>query len=118
MRIASLKMQRPCSIILLLTATSLAFLVFSACALAQDPARHGRALLEEFCADCHAIGKTGKSPLRGALPFRILGRSFDLDQFARRLERGISAGHPDMPEFKFSEADARDASAYLRSIQQ
>jgi len=110
-------MQRPRSIILLPTASSLAFLVFSACALAQDPARHGRTLLKEFCADCHAIGKTGKSPLRGAPPFRILGRSFDLDQFARQLERGISAGHPDMPEFKFDADDVGAIIAYLKSIQ-
>ena len=118
MRIARFKMQRPRSIISLLIASLLALVVFVTAMQAQDPARHGRALLKEFCADCHAIGKAGKSPLRGALPFRILGRSFDLDQFARRLERGISAGHPDMPEFKFNEDDAHDASAYLRSIQQ
>jgi cytochrome c1 len=29
----------------------------------------------------------------------------------------MSSNHPDMPEFKFSEQDARDVAAYLRSIQ-
>ena len=42
--------------------------------------------------------------MRGALPFRQLGRSFDMDQFAQDLRRGILSGHPDMPEFKFNES--------------
>ena len=94
------------------------FLGFCHAACAQEPARQGRALLQQFCAPCHAIGKTGRSRHAGAPPFRYLGRSYDLDQFPRMLERGISSGHPDMPEFKFSEDDAKAVQAYLRSIQQ
>lgn len=93
-------------------------LALSATAFAQDPARRGRALLTEFCARCHSIGKTGRSPHVGAPPFRTLGRSFDLDQLPRRLERGISSGHPDMPEFKFGEDDARAVRTYLYTIQE
>jgi cytochrome c len=111
-------MHRSLTTISPLIGSLLALLILSSFARAQDPARHGRALLREFCASCHAIGKTGKSPHRGAPPFRTLGRSFDLDQFPRLLERGIKSTHPDMPEFKFSEDDARAVSAYLRSIQQ
>jgi mono/diheme cytochrome c family protein len=96
----------------------LAFLALSHAIKAQDPARHGRALVKEYCASCHAIGRTGKSRHVGAPPFRTLGRSFDLDQFARVLERGISSGHPDMPEFKFSEEDAVAVRTYLLTIQQ
>jgi mono/diheme cytochrome c family protein len=96
---------------------SLLFLLMFGPAQAQDPARHGRALLKEFCARCHAIGAHGRSPHREAVPFRYLGRSFDLDEFPRALERGISSAHPDMPIFKFSEQDARDVRDYLRTIQ-
>jgi cytochrome c len=85
---------------------------------AQDPVRQGRALVKKFCSSCHAIETADKSAHPGAPPFRALGRSFDLDQFPRVLQRGISSGHPDMPEFKFSEDDARAVSAYLRTIQQ
>jgi cytochrome c len=111
------EMQRPLTSIVPLIAPVLAFIQLGSAALAQDPARHGRALLKEFCGNCHAIGKTGASRMRCALPFRSLGRSFDLDHFTRQLERGIASGHPAMPEFKFSEDDARAASAYLQSIQ-
>ena len=85
-------------------------------ARAQDPAEHGRALLRDNCARCHAIGKTGASPLKGAPPFRIIGQSYDLDRFARYLRRGIASSHPDMPEFRFSADDA--VVAYLRTIQE
>ena len=107
-------MQRPLRLLVPLIALSLAL---AGAALAQDPARRGRAILKEFCADCHAIGKTGKSRQEGALPLRELSRSYDLDKFPRVLERGISSGHPAMPEFKFKGRDARAVSAYLRSIQ-
>jgi cytochrome c len=110
-------MHRPLTIILPLIASLLALSILGSAAQAQDPARRGRALLKEFCASCHAIGKTGRSPMRSAVPFRTLSRSFDLDEFPRLLRRGISSSHPTMPEFKFSEDDARAVAAYLRSIQ-
>ena len=96
----------------------LMFVVFAATANAQNPEHRGRAVVMEFCARCHAVGKTGNSPHASAPPFRTLGRSFDLDQFPRVLERGISSGHPDMPEFKLNTDDALAVSAYLRTIQQ
>ena len=86
-------------------------------AQARDSVRHGRTLVKEFCARCHATGHRGESPLAGAPPFRMIGRSYDLDRFAQRLRRGISSDHPDMPEFKFGRVDSEDVQAYLRSIQ-
>lgn len=101
----------------LLAAPALALVLAAPPAKAQDPARHGRALVKEFCASCHAIGRSGKSPNAAAPPLRSIGRSYDLDGIAERLQLGISSGHPDMPEFIFDRADARAVQAYLRSIQ-
>jgi len=117
-RIANAKMQRLPTIILLLIASLLALSMLDTIAQAQDPARHGRTLLKEYCGRCHAIGRSGNSPMRSALPFRALGRSFDPDQFQRLLRRGVSSSHPAMPEFKFSDDDAHAAAAYLRSVQE
>jgi mono/diheme cytochrome c family protein len=89
-----------------------------ASAMAQEPAQRGRALLQQFCAPCHAIGKTGASPHADAPPLRKIGSTFDLDTLPQVLERGISSGHPDMPEFKFNEQAAHDVRAYLRTIQE
>ena len=83
-----------------------------------DPAAHGLLLVRQNCSACHAVGRRGASPHRAAPPFRILGRSFDLDVFPQRLMRGLSAMHPDMPEIRFTEDDARDVRAYLRAIQE
>jgi mono/diheme cytochrome c family protein len=83
-----------------------------------DPVEHGRMLVEQNCSACHAVGLRGSSPHRAAPPFRILGRSFDLDEFPQRLVRGLSATHPDMPEIKFTEDDARAVRNYLRTIQE
>jgi len=87
-------------------------------AWAQDPVSRGQALVAEFCGRCHAVGTRGKSRHPDAPPFRTLGRKIDLDEFPRALERGISSGHPDMPDFKFSTEDARAVRAYLRVIQE
>jgi cytochrome c len=105
-----------------LIAALLALLVLGATAQAQteseNPIAHGRALVEEFCGSCHAIGKTGKSPHDDAPPLRRMSRTFDLDQFPRTLIRGISSDHPDMPQVKFSPQNARDVRDYLRTIQE
>jgi cytochrome c len=102
---------------LLLIAALLAVMMLPAAAQAQDPVRHGRALAVEFCARCHAIGRYGRSPHSDAPPLRNIGRSYDLDGFARVLSGGLLSGHPDMPQFRFHFQDARDLRDYLRTIQ-
>jgi mono/diheme cytochrome c family protein len=80
--------------------------------------QHARALLEEFCGRCHAVGRTGQSPHRYAPPFRELGENklYDAD-FSQRLQNGLSSIHPDMPTFRFSQRDAGAVTEYLRAIQ-
>ena len=80
--------------------------------------RRGKALLKTLCGRCHAVGRTGRSPHVDAPPFRTLGDSklYDND-FAARLEEGLSTIHPDMPTFRFSREDAEAAVNYLKSIQ-
>ena len=107
-------MHRPLNVGALTIAAILALMALGP---AQAQERRGRALLKEYCASCHAIGKAGRSPMQSAVPFRVLGRSFDFDEFPRLLRRGISSTHPAMPEFKFNDDDAQAVTAYLRSIQ-
>jgi len=101
-----------------LTTCLLALLAFATPARALDPVAHGRALAQEFCAPCHAVGERGRSPHSDAPPLRNIGRTYDLDEFARVLSRGLSASHPDMPQFRFHFPDARDLRDYLRTIQE
>jgi len=98
--------------------TALALTALCAAARAQEPAVRGRALVKELCATCHAIDRLDMSPRPAAPPFRVIGQSFDLDHFARRLRQGLASSHPDMPEFRFNDDDADAVVAYLRTIQQ
>lgn len=79
--------------------------------------REGLALVEQHCAMCHAVRKSGGSPNPAAPTLRTIGAIYNLDEFPETLQKGIIAGHPDMPSFKFSHSDARAITSYLRSIQ-
>lgn len=81
--------------------------------------QRGKALLESLCARCHAVGETGQSPHVDAPPFRTFGddKLYDND-FAQRLQDGLSTIHRDMPTFQFSRPDAEAAVNYLKAIQE
>lgn len=101
-----------------------AFLVLAATlipftdAVGADRIDRGRALLAQHCAGCHAIGRTGPSPLPAAPAFRTIGDRLDLDQLFERMREGLSSGHKAMPSFRFDREDARAIRSYLSSIQQ
>ncbi|MGH1571717.1 c-type cytochrome [Methylobacterium sp. P31] len=77
----------------------------------------GRALARQDCARCHAIGRTGTSPLRQAPPFRTLHERYPVDDLAEALTEGIRTGHPTMPEFRFDPDEAEALIAYLKSLE-
>ena len=60
-----------------------------------------------MCGNCHAIGRTDRSPHIGAPAFRSLDKRLDLDAFMERLRNGLTSGHPDMPTFQFTRNDTR-----------
>lgn len=92
--------------------------IFVAQAEELTSVEHGKALVTDMCARCHAVGTTGESPHPGAPPFRQLHRVVDFNGFVDRLREGLMVGHPDMPTFRFARQDARAVAAYLSSIQQ
>ncbi len=101
----------------------LALLLVCACsqaayALDREQER-GKRLLEEMCSRCHAVGTAGKSPHADAPPFRTFGddKLYDND-FAKRLQNGLSTIHRDMPTFHFNREDAEAAVNYLKAIQE
>jgi mono/diheme cytochrome c family protein len=81
-----------------------------------DLAVAGERILSEKCAQCHALGKTGSSPLAAAPPFRSLAAKYPLDHLAEALAEGITTGHPDMPEFVFSTDEIAAILAYIEDI--
>ena len=80
--------------------------------------RRGEQLLAQYCAMCHAIGRTGNSPHPQAPPFRTLDRKYPVAALEEALGEGLISGHPDMPEFTFSAEDVGAIIAYLSAIQE
>ena len=76
-----------------------------------------KAMLEDLCGRCHAVGTTGKSPNPLAPPFRTFGEKLYDTDMVQRLQDGLTTVHKEMPTFRFSHDDAAAAVNYLRSIQ-
>ncbi|MGE5157823.1 MAG: c-type cytochrome [Gemmatimonas sp.] len=90
---------------------------FIAPALAASPAaQRGKAYARAHCARCHAIGRTGNSPFRPALPFRTLHRRYPVDMLGEALAEGIDTGHPAMPEFVLDPDQIHDMLSYLTTL--
>ena len=87
-------------------------------AFGADRIDRGRALLAQHCAGCHAIDRTGASPLPAAPAFRTIGDRLDIDALFQRMREGLSSGHKEMPTFRFDREDAHAIRSYLSSIQQ
>jgi mono/diheme cytochrome c family protein len=83
-----------------------------------DLLQRGRAIVEEHCARCHAVGEAGESPLAAAPPFRSLGERYPVSDLEEALAEGIVTAHPDMPEFAFPPEEVAAIIAFLESIQQ
>ncbi len=80
-----------------------AFLILVAAPLAaqdENLSAKGKALAEQHCARCHAIGPTGDSPHKEAPPFRAVVTRWPLQNLEEALAEGIVTGHPDMPAFE------------------
>lgn len=93
---------------------------FSARAGGGDPPNltAGQSLAETRCAHCHAVDRTGESPIAGAPAFRHLGRKWPVENLAEALAEGIVVGHPAMPAFAFSPPEIDDFLGWLQAIQE
>jgi cytochrome c len=80
-------------------------------------AAKGHAIVSAHCARCHAVGRTGESPLKAAPPFRTLHLRYPVESLEESLAEGIVTGHPAMPEFRFSPEQVGDIIAYLKSLE-
>ena len=69
------------------------------------------------CAQCHATGRVGESPLRIAPPFRDLHRKYPVESLSEALAEGIITGHPTMPEFRLEPDQIGDFLAYLKTLE-
>jgi mono/diheme cytochrome c family protein len=100
------------------------------CATADDQAAakagqvaetRGLAVAEQHCGQCHAIGRTGSSPVPSAPVWRDLVLVRDVDGLAESFAEGSfvhSDGPVQMPEFTLEPADIDALLAYMKSLRQ
>lgn len=105
----------PASLLRKAVVASLLLAAVPAAAYGQSVER-GEAILEENCARCHAIGKTGESPFNPAPPFRTLHENYPVEFLEEALAEGIISGHPAMPALAFAPEQIGDIIAYLKSL--
>ena len=86
--------------------------------MAQGPSvSRGQAFAQANCASCHAIDRTGESPLRQAPPFRTLHHRYPVEDIAESLAEGIVTAHPGMPQFQLEMGEIGDLIAYLKTLE-
>jgi cytochrome c len=83
----------------------------------RDTIADGRAVAQENCASCHAIGMRGRSPFPEAPPFRDIGRRYRFPVLEEELIAGVGVGHPPMPKFQLSARGVDALLLYMRHIQ-
>lgn len=104
------------------TSVALQLLVLAASAVPAAAAsdaklsEKGHAILAEKCARCHAIERTGDSPLPQAPRFRELHKKYPVANIAEALAEGIVTGHPDMPSTPFVQDEIDAIIAYLEQL--
>ncbi len=79
--------------------------------------QRGQAFAQAECASCHAIGRSGESPLRTAPPFRTLHLRYPVENIAESLAEGIVTAHPGMPQFRLEAGQIGDLIAYLKTLE-
>lgn len=84
---------------------------------ATDQLAQGEKLLRDNCSRCHAIGKSGDSPLAIAPPFRNVMKVYGANSLEEALGEGLVTGHAYMPEFVFPPEQVGAIVAYLHSLE-
>ena len=76
----------------------------------------GKALVEQHCSGCHAVGASGASPNKKAPEFRNLHARHPNLALREPLSRGIAAPHDEMPKFALSGPEIDTIVAYINSL--
>lgn len=77
----------------------------------------GEAMVENLCADCHAIAGEDASAHPDAPALRDLSKRLDLEDLRVPLMQGIVVDHPDMPEWAFEPHHVDALLYYLEHLQ-
>ena len=83
-----------------------------------DGVQRGREFARANCARCHAIERSGDSPLKSAPPFRTLHQRYPVEYLEESLAEGMVTGHSEMPEFRLEPDQIADFIDFLKSLEE
>ena len=93
-------------------------LIATTSASAASPAeQRGQLYAQSHCARCHAIDRSGESPLQIAPPFRTLHLRYPIESLGEALAEGIYTGHAEMPAFELTPDQIHDLLSYLKTLE-
>ena len=84
--------------------------------MTESLVKDGEHLVGILCGRCHAIGRSGESPIIHAPPFVDLHRRYPLLALREPISRGIAAPHDLMPKLNLTPADIDKIVAYVNSL--
>ena len=84
--------------------------------LVMGSADRGGVLVRDKCAGCHAVERTGDSPLASAPPFRTMGVKYPVRDLQEAFAEGLVTTHPAMPASAFQPTEIADLIAWLESV--
>jgi cytochrome c2 len=87
-----------------------------AVASAADRSAKGKAILQKYCARCHAIESVGESPLKAAPPMRDIYGRYATRELQQELSEGMVSKHKEMPQISFSDEDVAAILGYLYDL--
>ncbi|MFN3669386.1 MAG: c-type cytochrome [Brevundimonas sp.] len=76
----------------------------------------GAILVRQKCAGCHAVERSGDSPMAAAPPFRSMGVLYPVQDLEEAFAEGLVTAHPAMPAFELQSTEIADLVAYLESV--
>lgn len=79
-------------------------------------ADRGAVLVRQNCASCHAVERSGDSPMIAATPFRDMGVQYPVRDLQEAFAEGLVTAHPAMPAFEFEPTQIADVIAYLEDV--
>lgn len=77
----------------------------------------GQVIAKRDCGGCHAVDRTGDSPLPKAPRLRDLHRRYPVEQLGEALAEGIVVGHGPMPEWGLQPHEIEALIVYLKSLE-
>ena len=79
-------------------------------------ADRGAILVRQNCVGCHAVERSGNSPMAAAPPFRDMGTLYPVRDLQEAFAEGLVTAHPAMPAFEFESGQIADVIAYIETV--